>query len=310
MKKVLFLSILLTLFLWWSYLDGDLEKNDNVVNKIYEEKVFNPKKIVSEINKKKKITKANNEIKQLNKRSNNDKKIVFKKIKSYIEGFKKDPTEVLEKYNEDSFIYADTLMTEESLNSWNELKSLQIKIWSNEIAYTIDEELPEHIKENIYGAIDEFNNLTNVTFVEEDSSEAIFFTLNEKDSNCYSYLGKQDKKEIQPIYLSENCSKGNISHEIMHALGFIHEHTRGDRDDFVNIYWENIDEEYYSNFMILRNIYDEEVYPFDYNSIMIYNSDSFSINGNPTLLDSHEREIKKGSSLSDLDIEKINSIYK
>ncbi len=58
-----------------------------------------------------------------------------------------------------------------------------------------------------------------------------------------------------------------VAHEIMHAIGVYHEHTRTDRDSFVRINWENIDPIYVGNFLkvnkTLRGAYD-------YDSIMHY----------------------------------------
>ena len=41
--------------------------------------------------------------------------------------------------------------------------------------------------------------------------------------------------------LGSGCkNRGHVTHELMHALGFFHEHTRPDRDKFVKILWDNI----------------------------------------------------------------------
>jgi len=46
---------------------------------------------------------------------------------------------------------------------------------------------------------------------------------------------------FQPIQLSDSCNTpGLILHQLMHALGFYHEHTRDDRDKFVKVIYRNV----------------------------------------------------------------------
>ena len=62
----------------------------------------------------------------------------------------------------------------------------------------------------------------------------------------------------------------------MHVVGFYHLHQRHDRDKFLNIHWDNINPSYINNFKLLS----PGVMPindfFDYQSIMMYGSSSFS----------------------------------
>lgn len=70
-------------------------------------------------------------------------------------------------------------------------------------------------------------------------------------------------------------------HEMMHALGFRHEHVRHDRDDYIIIFWGNIKRGRESNFQKRSN--DMSVGPYDYDSIMHYDRKAFSNNGMITI---------------------------
>ena len=58
---------------------------------------------------------------------------------------------------------------------------------------------------------------------------------------CFSQLGRDPRDREQRISIGRGCEfLGIAAHEILHALGFFHEQSRIDRDDFVTINFENI----------------------------------------------------------------------
>jgi hypothetical protein len=79
-----------------------------------------------------------------------------------------------------------------------------------------------------------------VTFQELESSilsvtKCFFF----QSEGCLSTIGYQGKK--QSLSIGTNCEHYSIiQHEFLHALGFYHEQARPDRDEYVKILNENI----------------------------------------------------------------------
>jgi hypothetical protein len=84
------------------------------------------------------------------------------------------------------------------------------------------------------------------------------------------------RKGAQPLNLYEKCRKGNIIHELLHALGFLHMHTAVERDNYVHINWDNIKERAKFNFQKYTAHVSMFDTPYDYGSIMHYGETSFT----------------------------------
>ena len=157
-------------------------------------------------------------------------------------------------------------------------------VWPNGVVpYQISDELSDGAQRKIRSAIDRWNETGAVTIIERTSSTASaypnFIDFIDADQ-CASWVGFQNQGG-QSIYSGDNCSEGSMIHEIGHALGLLHEHTRPDRDNFVRINWDSINTEKTHNFDVLSDAISLGEY--DYSSIMHYGSHFFSRNGQATI---------------------------
>ncbi|RNA12080.1 zinc metallo ase nas-15-like, partial [Brachionus plicatilis] len=94
----------------------------------------------------------------------------------------------------------------------------------------------------------------------------------------------EDRQPQQLSLSTRGCLyDGTVAHELIHALGFLHEQSRPDRDQYIKINWDNIIEDMKFNFQIY-NEGDTFGLKYDFDSIMHYDSFAFSIdNESPTI---------------------------
>ncbi|MES2856249.1 MAG: M12 family metallopeptidase [Bdellovibrionota bacterium] len=108
------------------------------------------------------------------------------------------------------------------------------------------------------------------------------------------------------------CGPLEIAHEILHALGFIHEQNRFDRDRYIKLNPENIDSTKMANFEIMPEEFMEVsgLSEFSFDSIMIYPPSMFSTNGAPTMSPIIDGvRIAPNHALSERDISRLNQVY-
>ncbi len=158
------------------------------------------------------------------------------------------------------------------------------RLWPNGVVpYQLNESLSADSQRKVREAVDHWNSIGAITLIERTSNNAsayphyIDFVYEDR---CASWIGFQASGP-QAIYTGDKCSTGTMIHEIGHALGLLHEHTRSDRDQYVQIHWDRIVNDMGVNFEVMEG--SILLGEYDYGSIMHYGEYFFSSNGLPTI---------------------------
>ncbi|MBC7926065.1 MAG: hypothetical protein H7039_10460 [Bryobacteraceae bacterium] len=172
------------------------------------------------------------------------------------------------------------------------------------VPYVIDPALST--ADRVRDAVAHWNTNTPLRLVERTNEEN-YIRFVPRDGVCSSFVGMLGRE--QAINLGTNCSTGNIIHEIGHAVGMFHEQSRNDRDLWMQLLPENVDQRQLGNFeQVLSSGLDTGGY--DYGSVMHYAVSDFSRNGTPGL-----RSIPAGipvgqrEGLSPADVDAIRRLY-
>ncbi|XP_063889699.1 zinc metalloproteinase nas-4-like [Scylla paramamosain] len=115
------------------------------------------------------------------------------------------------------------------------------------------------------------------------NTQSLFTPRN--NQGCYSSIGRQGGMQV--INYAQWClnKHGSVLHEMLHALGFHHEQSRYDRDNYVTILWDNIKIKAKANFKKYSDVvvsgFREE---YNYASVMHYSSFAFTKNKKKTIV--------------------------
>ncbi|KAJ3606249.1 hypothetical protein NHX12_025769, partial [Muraenolepis orangiensis] len=177
------------------------------------------------------------------------------------------------------------------------------------IPFLINEKYNSEEVETIEKALMDFHSKTCIRFIPRQN-ERMYIDF-EPRYGCFSSLGRIGDRQVISLQKQGCVQHGIIQHEVLHALGFYHEHTRSDRDQHILIHKDNIKNHYMSNFrkMDTNNLGT----PYDYTSVMHYGSTAFStVYRQKTMTPIPDASVPIGQrdGLSQIDILRINRLYK
>ncbi|XP_077581372.1 meprin A subunit beta [Stigmatopora nigra] len=183
--------------------------------------------------------------------------------------------------------------------------------WPTTIPYFMEDDLEINAKGVILKAFEQYRLKTCIDF-KPWSGEANYISIF-KGSGCFSSVGNQ-REGKQILSIGKNCDNiATIEHEFLHALGFWHEQSRADRDDYVKIMWDYIIEGREHNFKIHNDTTSSSLgVPYDYGSMMHYSKGAFSNGSEPTIvtrIPAFADVIGQRMEFSDSDILKLSRLY-
>ena len=136
-----------------------------------------------------------------------------------------------------------------------------------------------------------------------------------QDNGCSATVGYLHGGGRQRMSLSWGCfGSATIEHEFLHSLGIHHTQNHWDRDRYVDIQFQNIRPGMEPNFWKQpRRHADTFGLPYDYSSVMHYGENSWSKNGQRTIVTKDQRyqnRIGQRQGVSRGDVKLIRKMYR
>ncbi|TSR16002.1 Meprin A subunit beta [Bagarius yarrelli] len=184
-------------------------------------------------------------------------------------------------------------------------------LWPTTVPYYFEDDLDINAKGVILKAFEQYRLKTCIDY-KPWSGETNYISVF-KGNGCFSSVGNQHVGK-QILSIGAGCDRiATIEHEFLHALGFWHEQSRADRDDYVTIMWDRIQTGKEHNFNKYNDIISSSLnVPYDYGSMMHYSKNSFRNGTEPTIvtnIPAFSDVIGQRMEFSDSDLLKLNRLY-
>jgi hypothetical protein len=175
------------------------------------------------------------------------------------------------------------------------------------VPYVFDANVSAFRQQQFLAACEEWASVVKVNFVPRTTEEN--YVLVQASNENTSYVGMVGG--VQELHMLNWDEKFIICHELGHALGLSHEQCRSDRDLFITIHTENIEDGFAYAF---RQLETTNATPYDFGSVMQYGMYAFSKNSQPTIVpkpgyESSGARMGQRTELSFYDKKAVASLY-
>ncbi|KAH3871314.1 hatching enzyme 1.2-like isoform X2 [Dreissena polymorpha] len=190
---------------------------------------------------------------------------------------------------------------------------------SGVVPYALDPRLNETEEQTILWAMLYIMNVTHkcVQFIPRTPNDPDFVFITSSISGCYSEIGRKGRNQTVSVSRASDCvTRGIVMHELLHVLGFWHEHTRPDRDKYIEVLLHNVRVDRKGDFAekkIEENAHNLQI-AYDFYSILHYKTNQFSIRDDLKTIQIRdatvdERMVGQRFNLSSLDVLRIKRLY-
>jgi hypothetical protein len=151
-----------------------------------------------------------------------------------------------------------------------------------------------------------------IYFRPRQAADKAYFKI-QYGNGCSAHVGHVAPYQSTMTLQQNGCfSTGTIQHELMHVIGFYHEQSRPDRDQFLQINLQNVRSDMAHNFnkYAWGSTVLNQGSNYDYASVMHYETNAFSMNGKPTMIPRQTGvTIGRAEKLSPTDIAEVRHFY-